>query len=116
MVNYRLKNLIESGVIQAFRVGIDLSQLGLKHFKADIHLREHTQRKYIMNYIKYHPNLTFIAASAGVSDLELEFDLEDAEKLHQIMEEINTKFSGAVRKYDYFSAAKIHKVRNMPEV
>lgn len=116
MVNYRLKNLMKSGVIQAFRVGIDLSQLGLKHFKVDIHLKEHTQRKYIMNYIKHNPNLTFIATSAGVSDLELEFDLENSEKLIQIMEEINTKFPGAIRKYDYFTASHIYKVRNIPEV
>jgi acyl CoA:acetate/3-ketoacid CoA transferase alpha subunit len=65
---------MKSGVIQAFRVGIDISKLGLKHFKVDILLKEHSQRKYIMSYIKSNP-LVFISTSAGVSDLELEFHL-----------------------------------------
>ncbi len=31
-VNYRIKNLIKSGVIKAFRVNIDLSKLDLQKF------------------------------------------------------------------------------------
>jgi DNA-binding Lrp family transcriptional regulator len=116
VVNYRLKNLMKSGVIQAFRVGIDISKLGLKHFKVDIHLKEHSQRKYIMSYIKSNPYLVFISTSAGVSDLELEFHLESSDKVDQIMEEISTKFPGIIRNYDYFMVSKIHKVRCIPEL
>ena len=116
MVNYRLNNLMKSGVIQAFRVGVALSQLGLRHFKVDINLKTHTQRKHIMSYIKYNPNLAFIATSAGVSDLELEFNVENEEKLNQIMEELSQKFPGAIRNYSYFFVQESHKVRCIPEL
>lgn len=116
MVNYRMKNLITTGIIQAFRVGIDISKFNLQHFKVDLHLKEHSKRKDIIAHIKNNPNLTFIATSAGISDLELEFNLEGPDKLNKIMEEINSKFSGVVRKYEYFTASKIHKVRCIPEL
>jgi len=115
MVSYRLNNLMKKGVIQAYQVGLDISKFGLKHFKIDAHLKEHTQRKHIINYIKNNPYLTFIGFSAGVSDLELEFFLEDSDKLNQIMEDINLKFPGAIRKFEYFTVAKKHKLRFIPE-
>jgi DNA-binding Lrp family transcriptional regulator len=116
MVNNRLKNLISKGVIQAFRVGIDISKLGLKPFKVDVFLKEHTQRKAIMEYIKNNPNLVFIGTSAGVSDLELEPDLKDSDMIHYMLEDINMKFPGAIRKYEYFTVKQVHKYRWMPEL
>jgi DNA-binding Lrp family transcriptional regulator len=116
MVNNRLKNLIKKGVIQAFRVGIDISKLGLKPFKIDVYLKEHTQRKAIMEYIKYNPNLVFIGTSAGVSDLELEPDLKDSDMIHHMLEDINMKYPGAIRKYEYISIQQVHKFRWMPEI
>jgi DNA-binding Lrp family transcriptional regulator len=116
MVNSRIKRLIKHNVIQAFRVGIDISQLGLKAFKVDIHLQEHVQRKPIMEYVKHHPNLVFISTSAGVSDLELEFDLEDSDNVHQILEHIKQRFPNAIRKYEYIGIEQNHKLRCLPEV
>lgn len=115
-INYRLKNLMDQKIIQGFRVSIDISKLGLKHFKVDAHLKENSKRKDLMTYTKKHPNLMFIGTSAGVSDLELEFYLEDSEQLNQIMDDTNNKFPGAIRRHEYFIASKTHKLRFMPEV
>ena len=115
MVQYRLKNLIKSGVIQAFRTTIDLSKLGLRFFKVDIHLRAHKHRKLVLNYVKYNPYLVYIAASAGESDLELEFHVENSDRMNQIMEEITIEFPDAIRYYQYISFPKVHKTRYMPE-
>jgi DNA-binding Lrp family transcriptional regulator len=116
MVNNRLKVLIKKGVVQGFRVGIDISKLGLKPFKIDVYLKEHTQRKAIMEYVKNNPNLVFIGTSAGVSDLELEPDLKDSDQIHYMLEDINLKFPGAIRKYEYISIQQVHKYRWMPEL
>lgn len=115
MVKYRMKNLVKLGVIQAFRVGVDLSKLGLKEYKVDVHLREHTKRKSIIEYIKFNPYLEFIGTSAGVSDLELEFVLKDVDSLHRIMEDISAKFPGSIRKYEYFNTLVNHKLRFIPK-
>lgn len=115
-INIRMKNLIKLGVIQAFRVGIDISKLGFHFYKVDINLKEHSQRNPIINYIKYNPYLTFIGTSAGVSDLELEFDVENSIKLNQIIEDINSRFPGAIRNHSYFTVSETHKVRCLPEL
>ncbi len=116
MVTSRLKRLRQQNVIQSFRVGYDLAKLGLKPFKVDVQLQEHTQRKEIIEYIKHHPHLVFIGTSAGVSDLELEFDFADSDDIHRVMKDIKERFPQAVRKYDYFIVGEVHKLRFLPEV
>ena len=115
-VNYRIKNLIKKGVIQGFHVGIDASRLGYKDFKVDIWLKEVSKRKKIWNYIKYSPYVTFINTSAGYADLEIEFTIENEDKLIDVMEDVSSKYSGAIRKYIYWSAKKSYKLRCLPEM
>ena len=116
MINYRIKNLIKIGVIQGFRAAIDISKLDLQHFKVDIYLKEYSQRKSIINYVKYIPNIVYIATSAGISDLELEIYIENSEKLNELMEDLISKFPSAIKNYDYFSVLKTHKLRCIPEL
>jgi Lrp/AsnC family leucine-responsive transcriptional regulator len=116
MVHQRLQKLLKNDVIQAFRVGLDISQLGLKPFKVDVYFHERTHRQQILEFIKRDPHLVFIGTSAGSSDLELEFDLKDSDDIYRIMELIKQKFPNAVRKYEYFSIEKSHKLRFLPEI
>jgi len=113
---YRLKKLKHSGVIQGFRVGVDISKLGFEQFKVDIYLKEPSKRKQILTYMKYNPYVTFISTSAGYADLEIEFTIEHSNNLLQVMDEIESTFSGAIKKYTYFSVAQFHKLRCIPEV
>jgi len=116
MVANRMKRLRQQDVIQSYRVSYDLGMLGLKPFKVDVQLQEHSQRKEIIHYIQRHPHLVFIGTSAGVSDLELEFDFKDSDDIHRVMKEIKERFPQAVRKYDYFIVEQVHKMRFLPEL
>jgi len=115
-VNYRIKNLVKKGVIQGFHVGIDASRLGYKDFKVDIWLKEVSKRKKIWDYIKYNPYVTFINTSAGYADLEVEFTIENEDKLIDVMEDVSSKYPGAIRKYIHWSAKKSYKLRCLPEM
>ena len=42
-VNYKIKNLMKKGIILAFRVGIDISKLGLQNCMIDIYLKDHNR-------------------------------------------------------------------------
>ena len=103
-------------IIQAFRVNIDVSKLGLQEFKVDIWLKKLSKRKQIWNCIKYNPYVTFISTSAGYADLEIVFTTEDSDKLIEILEDVFSKFPGAVRKYIYWASKKTYKFRCMPEI
>lgn len=115
-VSHRMKRLRNSGVIQGFRTGIDIGKLGLSYYKVDVHLKEHSKRKSLIEYVQLNPNIVFISTSAGVSDLELEFHIENPERLNQVMEEITQKFPGVIRKFSYFTVQQVHKLRNLPEL
>ena len=115
-VNYRIKNLVKSGIITSFRVNIDLSKLGLQRFKVDIYLKDHKLKKPILDYLSDKPFLEFMNLALGWADLEPELVVKNFDELLKILEEINSKFSGVIKKQSFFIAEKVHKIRCMPEL
>jgi DNA-binding Lrp family transcriptional regulator len=115
-VNYRIKNLVKSGVIKAFRVDLDLSKLGLQKFKVDIYLKDHKLKTPIFNYLKNKHYLEFMNLAIGWADLEPEFVVKDFDELLKTLDKIDTKFSGAIKKQSFFIAEKFYKTRCMPEL
>lgn len=108
-INNRLKKLVEAGVINAFSTLIDYSKLGYQWFKADLYLKEYSKTHQIIKYIEKNPHLAGIDNTFGYVDLELEFILKNINQLHQIFEEISTKFPDCIRNYSYFRVVDVHK-------
>jgi len=115
-VNYRLKNLIKSGVIQSFRVGVDYSKLDLQHFKVDIYLKEHKKRKAIWNFLKDKPYFEYLNVSVGWCDLEPEFIVKNVEELDKIFNEIDLNFPSAIKKWNFWITEESYKERWLPEL
>lgn len=114
-INYRLKNLIKSGVIQAFRVGVDYSQLDLQHFKVDIYLKEHNKRKSIWNFLKDKSYFEYLNVSVGWCDLEPEFIVKNVDELDRIFDEIDKHFPGSIKKWNFWITEESYKERWLPE-
>ena len=114
-VNYRLKNLLKNGVINSFRVNIDLSKIGLQHYKLEIYLKDHKQRNAIWNFLKEQPYCDTLNVAIGWSDLEFEIIVENVQRLGQIMEEIDAKFPNTIKKQSFWIFDKVHKERWLPE-
>lgn len=115
-INYRIKNLIKNGVIKAFRVHIDNSKLGLQNIGVDIYLKKYKQKKAIIEYLQQNPNFICLNIAIGWGDLNPEFVVENVDKLIQIMEDLNSKFPGAIKKHDFWLSKKIHRERWLPEL
>jgi len=115
-INYRLKNLIKSGVIQAFRIGIDYSKFNLQHFKVDIYLKEHKKRKDIWNFLKNKPYFEYLNVSVGWCDLEPEFIVKNVEELDKIFNEIDINFPNAIKKWNFWITEESYKERWLPEM
>ena len=113
-VNYRIKNLIDKGVIQAFRVNIDRSKLGLQLFKVDIFLKEYKRRRDIIQYLGDKGYLECLNVATGWSDIEPEIVAKDVDHLIQMMEEINHQYPNSVRKLEYWIMTEVHKERWLP--
>jgi Lrp/AsnC family leucine-responsive transcriptional regulator len=114
-INYRLKNLIKSGVIQAFRVGVDYSKLDLQHFKVDIFLKEHNKRKIIWTFLKDKSYFEYLNVSVGWCDLEPEFVVKNVDELDIIFDEIDKRFPGSIKKWNFWITEESYKERWLPE-
>ena len=114
-VNYRINNLVKSGVIDAFRVNIDVTKLSLHRYKADIYLKDHNLKKPVFDYLKNKSYIEYMNLSMGWADLEPEFVVKDIDELSSILEDLNLKFSGAIKKQSFFIIEKFHKLRCLPE-
>lgn len=115
-VSYRLQNLIKKGIIKIFRTDINISKIGFEEFYVDIWLKELSKRRKIWDFLKCNPYVSFINTTAGYSDIEIEFIIDDTDKLIDIIEETSSRFPGAVRKYLYWSKKKWFKLRCLPEM
>jgi len=115
-INYRIKNLIKSGIIQAFRVNLDMSKLNLQVFKVDIYLKNHKMKNTIIEYLKSKSYVEFINFALGWSDIEPEFVVKNLEELMSILDEINSTFSGAIKKQSFFITEKLHKLSCLPKL
>ena len=117
VINYRIKNLMKKGIILAFRVTIDISKLGLQSCIIDIYLKDHTKGKQIENYIKGNPYVENIMdITIGWCDLNFELMVKNIDSLTQLIDEIDSRFPGAIRKTNFWMARKIYKNRWLPEL
>lgn len=114
-VNYRLKNLIKIGVIQAFRVNVNLSKLNLQQYKVEIYLRDHNQKKSIIDYLEGQQYLDGLNFVIGWADIEPEFIVKNVSELNQILTEIDVKFANSIKKQSYWIIEKKYKDRWLPE-
>ena len=115
-INYRIKRLKKEGLIQAFRVALNDSLLGFQRFKADIYLKNHSQRLNIINYIKQDPHLMYISTSTGICDLEFEFIVKSQKELIGIIENINLKFPDSIKNYSVYGDFITYKETFIPKL
>lgn len=110
-VKYRIKHLLKKGVIQGFRVDIDVSKLGFKHYKVDIFLNDCSKKRQLWKYLSYNPFVTYINTSIGYADLEIEFIVENSDALLQVINNLSVKFPQIIKNYVYYEGQKTYKTR-----
>jgi Lrp/AsnC family leucine-responsive transcriptional regulator len=115
-INYRIKNLIQKGIIKGFRIFIDYYSIGLEHYKLDIYLKDHKALIPILNFLKTKPCLQRLNVAIGWADIEPEFVVENIRNLTFVIDELNNKFSNCIRKYTYWITEKSHRERWLPEI
>jgi DNA-binding Lrp family transcriptional regulator len=109
VIRYRLKKLMESDIIIAYRLHIDFTKMGYYIYKVDIELNRFDEINKIINYIESNPNLVYRMGTIGYVDLEISFLLNNSIQLNQIMEDLSSKFPGAIKNYSYFIGVKTYK-------
>jgi DNA-binding Lrp family transcriptional regulator len=115
-VSYRINNLQKKNIIKAFRVGIDITKLGLQKFGMSIYLKDHSRKRVIQEYLKVNPWIEYIDEAIGWADIQFEVIVENMNHLLRMIDEINLKFPGAIRKHTFIMAQQYHKECWLPEI
>ncbi len=117
IVNYRIKKLLKQGVIQSFRIALDLEKLNYEFCKAFIYLKNINKEKLkrLINYCKENKNILNIVTLVGSWDVEIEFEVENFGKFHGLMKEIREVFADIIKNYESVIISKEPRVDFMPE-
>lgn len=115
-INTRIKKLLESGVIQRFRIFLDESKLGFKTFKIHLILKNYDQINNIINCIEKNPHLTDIDYNMGYADIEFVFRLKGTNQLFKIVDDLSGKYPESIKNYTYIGLTKSHKLSFLPKI
>lgn len=93
-VKYRIKNLVQSKVILAFRAGIDINTLGYEHYKVFLQLQnlDKSRLDELTDFFRKNDNVIYITKPLGPDDLEFEIILRNEKELHTFLKELRNKF------------------------
>ncbi|GEM_PF-79731 len=115
VVNYRIRKLIKSGIIERFRVMIDLSRIGYYWYKVEFFLKDLGKKKNMLDYFAQNPNIVYAYETTADVDLEVEFEVESYEKFREILEDIRERFQDAIESYRHLLWFKEHKILFFPD-
>lgn len=115
-VMYRLKNLSKKKIILGFRAKLNLNLINYQHFKIFLFLQNIDRKRYneLVSYLSYNSNVIYITRAIGNANLEFEIMVRTNASLHEIITEINYKFSDIIRNYKSVYMYKEHKINYMP--
>ena len=112
-IHSRIKRLIDLKVILGFTIELDLDKIGFQGWKVDFYLSEYTKINQIVKYMEKNPFLYCVDYTIGYADLELEINVRNINQLHNIIEDLHSKFPKVIRNYSYFRAVKMYKWYNL---
>jgi DNA-binding Lrp family transcriptional regulator len=108
-INSRITRMVKLKVILGFSVELDLDKLGYQTWKVDFYLSEYTKLDQIVKYLEKNPLLYCVDYTIGYADLEVEINVRDISQLHDIIEDLHSKFPKLIRNYSFFRGIKFYK-------
>lgn len=114
----RIRELEKKGIIVGYKPLFDLSKLGYSYYK--LHFKLHNlnkdKEKDFKNYIFEHPNIVYENEVIGGPDFEIDLQVENIEKLRNILKEIKDKFASIIQDYEVLNYIKEYKYLLFPAI
>jgi|GEM_PF-2494283 len=116
VVQYRLKRLVQSGVIQEFRPIIDLQKLGYQWYHVQFRCQNvcEADKKRFISYLKVHPKVFYIIGLIGACNLVAEFLTDGGDDFQNIIKELKQEFPDMIHSYEPLLITKEHKHSYFP--
>lgn len=113
-INYRIKRMVDNGIIADFRVILDLKKIGYYWYKIEMQLDDLNIKKNMLEYFRQHPNIIYAYETISDNDIEVEMEVQSYEEFREILDGIRNQFGRYIKKYDHFIWYKEHKFLFMP--
>ncbi|MBD3203690.1 AsnC family transcriptional regulator [Candidatus Woesearchaeota archaeon] len=95
----RIKKLVSGKIITSFFPQVSLLSLGYQWYKILIRVNPVSLEK-IKNFLKNHPNTTFISEFIGEYNLQASIFAKNQKQLYNVLREIRTKYSKDILSYE----------------
>ncbi len=117
IVRYRMKKMIDKGIILGFRAFLDINKLGFTYFKVHFSLHNLTieKKNNLFGFIHTHPKTIHTTELVGGDDLETEFQVKNNEELYECIKDIRIKFGEIIRDYYFIQYTDEYKFTYLPE-
>ncbi len=114
----KIKRLEKEKIIVGYRAEFNLEKLGLKYYKIHITTFNTTPEKIkqIKQYIRQNPNIIYHDEVLGGYDIEIEVQIENENKLRELIEDIRERFSNIIKDYEILHYYKEHRLRFFPSL
>ncbi len=110
----RIRKLTKSKVIVAFRTMLDLAKLGYNYYKVDLWFDSMEKQKEIINAVLSHPNVIYTEKTVLTSDFEFDLEVQNFQQFVSIMDGIEKKFHGSIKRYEYYTLIENYKTNYLP--
>ncbi len=117
VISYRIKRLEKSGVIMTYRWLFDHEKVGFRFYKLIVRLHNFSKSEELrlLEYCKMNPYIVEYIRLFGAWDAEIEFEIDDEEKLYSYVNEIREKFDSIIRDYELLHIYQDHKINMFPD-
>ena len=108
----RINKLENEGIIQNYRVDIDIEKLGYKYYKINLKVEDYENIKNLVAFCEFNKNVVFVDYTIGEYDFEMDIEIDNVEALHKIINEI--KYLVSVRSCEIMQFRKYYKITSVP--
>ncbi len=98
----KIKKLEKDKIILGYKLLFGFDKINFSYFKIDFILRDISLRENLINYCKNNPYIIYAGWVSGGVDLEIYLEIENAQKLLELIEKMRNLFPG-IREWGYTS-------------
>jgi len=114
VIRYRLKNLIENGIIQRFTIDFNNEKFGNAFYKLLIKITPIIKEEVLMSEISKFKSSLRIHHIMGEKIIEADFEAEDDKEIREVIKKIKEKFGDKIKELEILHVYSIRKIDYCP--
>jgi len=111
---YRIKQLEKKGIIQGYRINLNLEKLGYEYYKINFQLHSLKNSKEIESFCKMNKNIVFMDFTISDYDFEIDIEVKNKAELYSLIKELKSKFD--IKRYEIIAFKKYHKLQSIVDI